>query len=132
MLYTAGHGDVTTLTPINCQGPLEIRLQSHGDVNLTVNAPAIKLNTNCHGNTTLKGSCGDLNIKHVSHGDIDCSEMIADHVVLHNVAHGDLKLYSKEDIVIKNFGHGNIYYYGPGRLKDIRQFGHGEIRHKDN
>lgn len=129
-LYNACHGDVVTVGEIYLNNPLDIKIMSHGNTELAISTPSIKLTTACHGNISLRGQCNDLTIKHVSHGNMDCKEMLANHASLHNVAHGDVKLYSKESIIIKNYGNSHIHYFGPGQLKDVVQNGNGEIKYK--
>lgn len=129
-LYNACHGHVSTLNTITSPMPMEVRIQSHGDTDLDIVAPSIKVNSACHGNVRLQGECGELNIRNASHGDLDCSQMIAGAVSINNASHGDIRLYSKESIVIKNYGHGDIFYYGPGHLNDVVHYGKGDIKYK--
>jgi hypothetical protein len=130
-IYNACHGNVLSDGALTCTNGLELKILSHGDTLLNINAPDLKLKSACHGNVTLTGNCGKLKIKAESHGDLDCRELRAGEVDVTNASHGELVVYSYATIIIKNAGHGNIYYYGPGQLKDIIQRGQGEIRHKE-
>jgi hypothetical protein len=129
-LYIASHGEVCCGNQLECSDPLEVKIQAHGDTSLNIKAPVLKMNCACHGDVDLKGECHELSIRNASHGDLDCKGMIADITTLSNASHGDIKLYSKEEISIKHAGHGDVYYYGEGKLKNIVHHGHGEVKHR--
>jgi len=56
--------------------------------------------------------------------------MKAQNVVLKNYSQGDIDLFADETLTISNYGQGNIHYWGKGLLKDIKQYGDGEVRHQ--
>lgn len=128
-LNNACHGNVTMASQWASTDAVEIKIQAEGDTTLAVQAPSIKLITACEGNVVLRGSCNELDIKAASLGDMDCREMIAQHTRLSNSSQGNFWLYSQETIRIKHNGQGNVHYYGPGLLKDVRHNGEGEVRH---
>lgn len=123
-------GDLVSSNMLVSTEPVELKINSHGNTDLQLKAPMIKLSAACHGNIKLRGECHELNIKHASHGDLDCREMIADRTTIANASHGNVLLYSKEEIRIKNSGHGDIHYYGDGKLKNIVHHGNGEVAHR--
>jgi hypothetical protein len=125
------HGHVYSSTPIQLTTPLEVKIQSHGDTDLELDVPALNLIMQCHGDVTLKGKCGQFEIKDQAHGNLKCRELKAQSVNINNMSHGDIDLFADESISIKHMGHGHIHYYGKGILKDIRQYGNGEIKHMD-
>jgi hypothetical protein len=128
-IYNASQGNVESINPIISTEPITIKIDSHGDTNLQIQAPKIELGMACHGNVTLSGECGEINIKDSAHGNLDCKNLKARHVNLRNMSHGNILLYAEETIAIKHMGHGFVHYYGPGRLKDVKQYGHGEVKH---
>ena len=112
--------------------PLEIKIQSKKcQVSLDVDTPGVKLSTACIGDVKIKGACTRLEANLKSEGNLDAREMIAKNVVLKNYSVGDISLYAEDTITISNYGEGNIYYYGNAVLKDIKQYGAGEVRHVD-
>ena len=123
------HGDVYSSTPIQLTTPLEVKIQSHGNTDLELDVPSLNVLMQCHGDVTLKGSCGQFEIKDQAHGNLHCRQLIAAQVNINNMSHGDIELYAEETISIKHMGHGDIHYYGKGILKDIRQYGNGEVKH---
>ena len=125
------HGDVYTSAPIQLSTPLDVKIQCHGDTDLELDVPALNLLMQCHGNVNLKGKCGQFDVKDQSHGNLKCRELIAGNVNLSNMSHGDIDLHADETIAIKHMGHGYIHYYGKAVLKDIRHFGHGEVKHME-
>jgi hypothetical protein len=114
---------------ISLLSPVDIKVQSVGNTELDINAPAIKILCQSQGNVLLKGQCGSLAVKNQSQGNFDAKEMIAGIVSINNSAMGNVELHSEQEIRIKHAGVGYIHYSGKGTLKDVRQNGVGEICH---
>ena len=130
VLNVAGNGDVICTNPLISTEPVELKIHSQGNTSIQVKAPTVKLVSECHGNVELKGECHELVIRGAMHGDLHCKEMLADKTTITTASHGDVTLYSKEEISIKNAGHGDVHYYGDGRLKNLVHNGHGQVAHK--
>jgi len=123
-------GDLSSPNMLQSTEPLELKINSHGNTDLQLGYPLIKLSAACHGNIKLRGECHELTIKNASHGDLDCREMLADKTTITNASHGNVLLYSKEEIRIRHAGQGDIHYYGDGKLKNIVHHGDGEVAHR--
>ncbi|HTF03149.1 MAG TPA: head GIN domain-containing protein [Bacteroidia bacterium] len=121
--------DVVCPGVLTLTSPLEIKIQSVGNTTLNINAPSIKVLSQCEGNVTLKGKCNLLEIKNQSQGDFDSKELIVEELVLKNYAEGNVKLFANKTIAISHYGQGTVHYSGDAQLKDVKQYGDGEIRH---
>jgi hypothetical protein len=111
--------------------PVEIKIRSEKSTSiLDVDAASVKLITACEGDVRIKGACNLLEINAKSEGNLDAREMKAKNVVLKNYSEGNIDLFADETLTISNFGEGNIHYWGNGVLKDIKQYGEGEVRHQ--
>ncbi|MBK7036155.1 MAG: DUF2807 domain-containing protein [Bacteroidetes bacterium] len=110
---------------------VEIYIQSIGNTHLRINAPNIKIKTQCVGDVTLEGKCHTLDIKHESEGNLFSKDLIADEVVLKNRGAGDINVFAKDTISIRHMGAGNIFYYGSAVLKDVKHYGDGLVQHKE-
>jgi len=122
-------GDVNCSKVITLDNPLEIKIQSIGNTNLNICAPAIKVLSQCSGNVTLKGKCGSLTIKNQSEGNLFALEMIADDLSIRNMAEGNVELYANRSISIAHWGQGDVHYAGNAVLTGIKQYGDGIIKH---
>ncbi|MFA5814183.1 MAG: DUF2807 domain-containing protein [Bacteroidales bacterium] len=111
--------------------PVEIKVQSVGNTELDINAPAIKILCQTEGNVLLKGKCESLTVKNQSQGDFNAKDLIADWVSIKNMAQGNVQLFANREIRIKHYGQGFIHYSGKAIVKDVRQYGDGEIKHMD-
>jgi hypothetical protein len=109
--------------------PVEIKVQSVGNTSLNINAPAIKILSQCEGNVAIKGKCESIEIKNQGQGDFSSKELLADKLSLKNMAQGNVEVFAGKEITISHFGHGYIHYYGNAVLKDVKQYGQGEIKH---
>jgi hypothetical protein len=111
--------------------PLDIKVQSVGNTELDINAPAIKILCQSVGNVLVKGKCENLTVKNQNQGDFNSKDLIADRVSISNQAVGNVQLFADREISIKHAGVGYIHYSGKAIVKDVRQHGVGEIKHVD-
>ena len=123
------HADVICPEEIVLPGPLEIKIQSVGNTELNINAPAIKILSQCQGNVTLKGKCGSLDVKNMSEGNFNASGLSADELFIKNMSEGNIDLFANKTIKITHMGKGYIHYGGEAVLKDVKQWGNGEVKH---
>lgn len=134
-LYNLNHasekgGELVCGNTLRSGEPLEIKIQSEKcQISLDVDAAAVKLNTACTSDIKIKGACNVFDVNLKSEGNLDASEMLAKNVTLKNYSVGNIDLYAEEAISISNYGQGNIHYRGNGLLKDIKQYGDGEVKH---
>ncbi len=128
-LHLACSGDIISETPIVTEEPLEVKIQCNGNTSLHLEAPMIKLLAQCNGNVTLRGVCHNFEAKSQCNGSFDSRELIAQDVVFNNQSNGNAWIYGEQTLRIRHRANGFVHYYGPGRLKDVVQFGNGEIRH---
>jgi hypothetical protein len=110
---------------------IELNIQSVGNTSLRINAPGIKLSSKCVGDVTLEGKCHSLDIKNNSVGNLTTKALMADDVVIKNKGVGELNVFANTSITIANNGVGNIFYYGPAILKDLKHNWSGLVQHKD-
>ena len=110
---------------------IAINIQSIGNTKLRINAPGIKLISQCEGDITLEGKCHFIDIKHESEGSLNAKGLIADEVVMKHRGAGEINLFANNSITIRHSGEGNIFYYGAAILKDVIHHGGGIIQHKE-
>jgi hypothetical protein len=121
-------GSVICNNEITLAEPLEIKIQSVGTNELWINAPSIKINSQAVGNTLLKGSCEKLEIKNHAVGSLDASQMKAGEVTIKNHAVGNVQLHADRSITISHHAVGFIHYTGNAVVKDVKQYGQGEVK----
>jgi hypothetical protein len=131
-LYNASEkGELVCGNTLRSGEPVEIKIHSDkSSTSLDVDAASVKLITACVGDVRLKGECILLEINAKSEGSLYAREMKAKNVVLKNYSQGNFELYGEDTITISNYGQGNIHYWGSAVLKDIKQYGDGEVRHQ--
>jgi hypothetical protein len=66
---------------------------------------------------------------HLPEGDLFAKALIADELVIKNMAAGNVTVHAENAITISHHGEGNIHYYGKCTLKDVKQYGNGIIKH---
>jgi hypothetical protein len=129
LLIRNEHGEVFCPERLVLFNPIEIKVQSVGNTFLDISAPAIKLLCQTVGNVVLKGQCERLDVKNQSEGKFDASGMIADELVIRNMAEGNVELFANKEIRISHYGEGYVHYAGDAVLKDVKQYGAGAILH---
>lgn len=122
-------GEVRTPMPIILQSPLDLLVQSQGDVQLNVQAPQLKASLQMQGNITLTGDCGEVDLKTQSIGNLLARGLFASELKLKNSSQGNIEVFADKKIWIKHHGQGYIHYYGDAQLMDVTQWGQGEVRH---
>jgi hypothetical protein len=121
-------GNVVCPKEIQLTEPLEVKVQSVGQTELSIKAPVIKVLCQAQGNTILRGSAEKLEIKNQSEGNFDSSQLQAAELIIKNMAHGNVWLHADRSISISHYGHGFIHYTGDAVVKDIKHYGHGEVK----
>lgn len=132
MLYVRNVGDVVCPNEIVLTQPLEIKIQSVGNSTLHVVAPSIKSLNQSHGNIVFKGKCEKLDVKNQGYGDFDASQLVAGELTIKNQSNGNVLLNASQSIVIKHYGNGYVHFTGSAVVKDVKQYGNGEIKHMKN
>ncbi len=122
-------GDVVSPGQIRLSSPLDLKVQSIGMVNLNIAAPQLKVVLQSEGDCILAGECVLVHIKNQSEGHLFGKELHAQELVLRNQAEGNVEVYSEQKISIFHSGTGNVHYYGEGKLVEVRNHGHGDVRH---
>jgi hypothetical protein len=123
------NADLVCANEISLPNPLEIKIQSVGNTELNINAPAIKILSQTQGNVVMKGKCQSIEIKNMSQGNFNASELLAEELSIKNMSQGNVDLVANKTISIKHMGEGYIHYSGDAVLKNVKQFGDGDIRH---
>lgn len=121
-------GNVVCPSALTIPQPLEVKVQSHGDTQLELSVPSLRIFCQAYGNTSLKGKCAKLEIKNQSHGDFDSAEMMAGELSIRNMAHGNVRLWADHEIRISHYGNGYVHYGGKAVVMDVKQFGNGEVK----
>ncbi len=125
------HGNVICKEELKLLNPLEVKIQSVGNTELNINAPSIKVSSQCQGNVALKGKCTTIEIKNQSEGDFTSKELLAEELTIKNMAQGNVELYSSKSISISHYGQGYVHFFGDGIIKSVKQYGEGLIQHKE-
>lgn len=122
-------GELQCANTITLTEPLEVKLQCAGSSDLSLDAPSVKVLNQGMGPVIMKGRCNLLEIKNQGTGDITANEFAADELQLKNMGTGNVSVRAAKSITISNFGTGFIHYYGDAVLKDVKQYGTGQIKH---
>jgi len=130
-IYNASsNGQMICTNTLKSSEPVEVKIYSEKSFSkLNINAPAVSLRTACIGDVELDGACNSLEVNAKSEGNLFAFGMQAKTVALKNYSVGNLEVNADEWVTISNYGEGNISYRGTGKLKDIKQYGSGEIKH---
>jgi len=114
---------------IKLANPIEIKVQSIGDTALNIHAPIIHILCQSVGKIALSGKCGCIKIKNQNEGDFTSSALFSEVLSIKNMAEGNVLLFANREITISHFGEGYVHYSGKALLKDVQQYGSGEIKH---
>lgn len=129
LLIRNDKGNVVCPNEIVLSTPLTIKIQSIGNTELALNVPSLKIVSQCIGNVEIKGKTGMVEIKNQSEGNFDASGLIAEILSIKNMSEGNIDLFAEKEISIRHMGEGYVHYRGNARLKEVKQYGDGDIMH---
>ncbi len=122
-------GNVVTTSRMVLQSPLDLKVQSVGNVTLNLSTPQLKAVLQMEGDVTLMGDCGTVDIRTQSEGNLMAKELFCSELKLKNQSQGNIDVFADKKIWISHFGQGYIHYYGDAALMDVKQYGEGEVKH---
>ncbi|WP_310395866.1 head GIN domain-containing protein [Hymenobacter sp.] len=128
-LDIANYGPVVCPEPLRAIEPLDVRIQSFGDTQLLFQADVLNLHSACAGRVTVAGTAGQVLINNKSEGELDCRDLVAQHLKLVNMGVGNVRVRAEQTIRIQHRGVGFVHYAGSARLLDVQQNGAGEVKH---
>jgi Putative auto-transporter adhesin, head GIN domain len=129
LVIRCDEGNVLTTNRMVLQSPLDLKVQSVGNVTLDLSTPQLKAVFQMEGDVTLMGDCGTVDIRNQSEGNLMAKELFCSELRLKNQAQGNVEVFADKKIWISHMGQGYVHYYGDAQLMDVRQHGDGEVRH---
>lgn len=129
ILYVRNYnGNVVCPNEITLTEPLKVTIQTTGNTELWLNAPSVKMLIQAHGNTVLKGKADKLEVKNMSDGDLNAAELKAGELSIKNMTTGNTWLHADSEMKIYHYGEGFVHYTGNAVVKDVKQYGVGEVK----
>lgn len=128
-LNISADGNVACPDPLRLDTPLELKIQSNGQVAVWLEVPTLTANIASDGSTTLRGTADEAQIRVASHGHLLARDFRAQHLQLRNASDGNVEVWAEQTIALQHRGNGYLHYGGPARLTDVSQFGSGPVKH---
>jgi hypothetical protein len=119
-------GSITSSGPVKFDS-LEINSESVGKLELQLEGKFLRANLNSVGVTDLSGRVREARINNQSVGALHAFDLKTDSVMIHNTAVGIAEVYADKAFYIRSSSVGNLYYKGPGQLKEIMSEGIGKV-----
>jgi hypothetical protein len=110
---------------------LEIKSESVGKLELQLEGKFMRANLNSVGLTKLSGKVDEVRINNKSVGALQAYELITNTLMIHNTAVGIAEVYADKEFYIRSSSIGNLYYKGPGALKELSSEGIGKVKHAE-
>lgn len=127
-LNIAADGDLRCPDLLRVGTPLEVKIQSNGNTELHLAAPALTLTVASNGDVLLGGEADDVQVKVASDGHFDARRLRAGRLTVRNRSNGNVRVWAGHTIELHHGGNGTLHYAGPARLLDVNQRGSGEVR----
>jgi hypothetical protein len=123
-------GSLTTANALKLDS-LELNSESVGRLNLEIDAKFLRANLNAVGATILRGKAEEVRINNKSVGTLSAFDLKAGILMIHNTAIGSAEIYADNAFFIRSSSIGNLYYKGPGAVKELVSEGVGKVQKKD-
>jgi len=123
-----GSGNIESTDTLHLES-MEIHMhQASGSVDLTMQAESLKLDIKTGpGDITIKGKSQLTELFSGGNGTLELSQLNSRTVLLNNSGTGDFEIYVEEAMWGSIHGDGNVYFSGPGEVKELTTTANGKL-----
>lgn len=125
---SGGSGNISSKVPIESNQIIELRSTGSGDINVQVNAPAVKIVGTGSGDFKIGGFTKDMTAVMSGSGDLDCKDLKAETVDIKIAGSSDAKVFASNTLKANISGSGNVLYWGNPSLPSISVSGSGKVK----
>lgn len=112
----AGSGYVKGDGKFSGSDRLNIEVAGSGDVQLTVNTPAVNVDLRGSGSVSLSGETRNANIDIAGSGDYQAADLFTENTKIDIKGSGDARIHADNTIDAKILGSGSVYYRGKAKV----------------
>lgn len=127
-ISTSGSGNVNCKGIINGNQTISVTTSGSGDMQLAIDAPALRVTGTGSGDFTLTGFVKDVEMNLTGSGDIDAMDLKSETAKVKTTGSGNVKVFASNTLRATSLGSGNILYWGNPSLPDTKITGSGSIK----
>ena len=127
-LTTSGSADIIGHTIIKSENNFDITTSGSGNIDLEVDAPAVKAISSGSGNVTLSGRTKDLDCTITGSGDVKCGNLKSENTNINLSGSSDAHVFASVSLKVNISGSGNVYYSGSPASPEIHISGSGSVK----
>ncbi len=127
-LVTSGSGDINSNGTIKSNQQLQINTSGSGDVNVSVDAPSVKVTGSGSGNISLSGRTKDFDCKISGSGDVKCANLKSENAVIQVSGSSDVHVFASVSLKVNVMGSGDVTYSGNPTSPEIHIAGSGTVK----
>ena len=110
---------------------LELNSESVGKLDLNLEGKFLRANLKSVGVTNLSGIVDEVRINNKSIGALHAYGLKAKNLMIHNTSVGIAEVYADSTFHIRSSAIGNLYYKGPGAIKELNSEGIGKVEQRN-
>lgn len=110
---------------------LELNSESVGKLDLNLEGKFLRANLKSVGVTNLSGIVDEVRINNKSIGALHAYGLKVKNLMIHNTSVGVAEVYADSTFHIRSSAIGNLYYKGPGIVKELNSEGVGKVEQKN-
>ncbi|MBT8322630.1 MAG: DUF2807 domain-containing protein [Eudoraea sp.] len=122
----SGSGDIVGKDVLEADD-FSASMSGSGDIELAVEANALKTVISGSGDIVLSGNARDFDVAVSGSGDVNAFDLMADHVTANVSGSADIKVTANESLTARVSGSGDIRYKGNPEKVDSKASGSGDI-----
>ncbi|CAL1516676.1 head GIN domain-containing protein [Chitinophaga sp. MM2321] len=111
-LSLSGSGDLKMNGKFNAKQDIKLSLSGSGNIEGSINAPAVKAAISGSGNMDLKGETKDVSLSIAGSGNFDGDDLLAENVAVSIAGSGDASVHASVKLDAKIAGSGDVKYKG--------------------
>lgn len=127
-IKTSGSGDVSTKGTITNNKMIMLTSRGSGDMDLSLNAPAINISGAGSGDFKLSGETRDLECTLTGSGEVDSRNLKSENAKIKITGSGNAKVFASNTLRATISGSGNVLYWGNPSLPEVNVTGSGKVK----
>lgn len=124
----SGSGDIKSVGTLKNNKMIVITASGSGNVDMAVDAPAIRVKISGSGDFNLRGDTRDAEYSIAGSGDIEARDLRTENLQIKIAGSGNAAVYASKSLRASVAGSGNVRYWGNPSLDGVNVAGSGNIK----
>lgn len=126
-ISVAGSGDIRSTGTVKGGSKLELQIRGSGDIQMTVDAPAVETEIAGSGSARLQGTTRSFGVDINGSGDVKAFELMSETANIDIAGSGNAEVFASKQLQVEIKGAGDVAYKGSATVNQ-KIMGAGNVR----